>query len=106
MVLCLAWVGLGWVWGGRVKAQGSAAFMPRLSGLCWIIKVTQPVAELRRGHVTWTLRTPQILLHVPRAPPSGPAEKVPESERQGTRCPDLLSHKEAGQAMLAALCVA
>lgn len=74
MVLCLAWV---WVWEGRVKAQGSAAFMPRLSGLCWIIKVTQPVAK------TWTRdfdskHSPDFV-HVPGAPSFRAAEKAPGS---------------------------
>lgn len=55
MVRC--WV---WVQEGQGRPEGVRLLYPNCRAqahrLCWVIRVTQPVAELRLGPVTWTLK--------------------------------------------------
>lgn len=66
-----------WVWvqEGRERPKGVLLLhlncRAQARGLCWVIKVTQPVAELRLGPGTLTLSITQSFLHVQRALPCG-----------------------------------
>lgn len=66
-VQCWVWVQEGWE-----RPKGALLLhldcRAQACGLRWVIKVTQPVAELRLGPVTLTLSITQSFLHVQRAP--------------------------------------
>lgn len=63
-----------WVWVQEERERPEGVLLLHLDcraqarGLRWVIKVTQPVAELRLRPVTLTLNITQSFVHVQRAP--------------------------------------